>query len=419
MKQGNSIASRHPTVLFLHEHNTPTGAVNIASEFIEEFRVFKMPTDAINAVRDCKPKIILLETDMLEDSVKFYIKLIKQHKLLNYPHFVILICSKNEVQAAHSLCAQGAFFDYFVSRPIYQKFRLISILNRACKKINAADKLISINDSHCQLLNGNLTQLIQDIQATHNQITEPLSDKLIAPSERHDSKANTVEQLKAIITPLVNEFGDELKDKLNQALSQLNSIQSNILEHTQDINETLNENMQQVDVDDLLTLTQKEISRITEIEEDVLAQKLTAETSDDLLFSDQVEPEELNKITKILLVEDNHIYRDMVKRILQSSDYSVDVAADGLEAIYKIKKTKYDLVLMDLFMPKLDGLNATKQFRKFSGKKDLPIIALTGNKDKEIVHKWASAGINAYIMKPSNKEKILKTVKNCLVKHYQ
>jgi CheY-like chemotaxis protein len=70
---------------------------------------------------------------------------------------------------------------------------------------------------------------------------------------------------------------------------------------------------------------------------------------------------------------------------------------------------------MDLFMPNLDGLNATKQIRQLSQGIDIPVIALTGNKNKENVKKWAHYGLKGYIIKPSNREEILKTVKSALI----
>lgn len=116
----------------------------------------------------------------------------------------------------------------------------------------------------------------------------------------------------------------------------------------------------------------------------------------------------------ILVVEDNKLYRDMISSVLSKENYHVDEAEDGLCALDKIKKSHYDLILMDLFMPNLDGLNATKKIRQLSGGIDTPVIALTGNKNKELVKKWANYGLKGYIIKPSTKSEILSVVKKNL-----
>ena len=116
----------------------------------------------------------------------------------------------------------------------------------------------------------------------------------------------------------------------------------------------------------------------------------------------------------ILVVEDNKLYRDMISNVLSKESYRVDEAEDGLCALNKIKDNRYDLILMDLFMPNLDGLNATKKIRQLSKGIDTPVIALTGNKNKELVKKWANYGLKGYIIKPSTKTEILSVVKKNL-----
>ncbi|WP_394391809.1 response regulator [Shewanella woodyi] len=117
---------------------------------------------------------------------------------------------------------------------------------------------------------------------------------------------------------------------------------------------------------------------------------------------------------KILVVEDNQLYRDMLVNILKKESFDVHEAADGLNALQKIKNTQYALVLMDLFMPNLDGINTTKQIKAINGNKSLPVIALTGNKNKDLIKTWAEQGLKGYILKPSTKKEILEAVTKVL-----
>ena len=114
---------------------------------------------------------------------------------------------------------------------------------------------------------------------------------------------------------------------------------------------------------------------------------------------------ELNlKGVKILLAEDNELNQDFAKELLQSVNISVDIASDGLEAVDLIKSKSYDAILMDIQMPNMDGLTATKTIREFQTQdkyfQDIPIIALSANALTSDKEKSLQAGMNEHISKP-------------------
>jgi PAS domain S-box-containing protein len=103
----------------------------------------------------------------------------------------------------------------------------------------------------------------------------------------------------------------------------------------------------------------------------------------------------------VLLVEDNDINRLYAKSILKNWNCLVDIAENGLVAIEKVKNNLYDLVLMDVQMPVMDGYEATRSIRLMdSPKKETPIVALTANATKSDVEKCLAAGMNDYLAKP-------------------
>jgi two-component system sensor histidine kinase/response regulator len=108
------------------------------------------------------------------------------------------------------------------------------------------------------------------------------------------------------------------------------------------------------------------------------------------------------KGAKILLAEDNEVNQLVAKRLLKNAGFEVDIANNGLEAFDKVRANKYDLVLMDIQMPEMDGLTSTRAIRALPGYADLPIVAMTahamsGDRDLSI-----SAGMNDHITKPIN-----------------
>lgn len=107
-----------------------------------------------------------------------------------------------------------------------------------------------------------------------------------------------------------------------------------------------------------------------------------------------------NNSISILLAEDNLINQKVAISILKKGDYYADIANDGLEVLDALQKKDYDIVLMDMQMPRMDGIAATIEIRNTLKMTDLPIIALTANAMDNDRDKCLEAGMNDYIAKP-------------------
>ena len=113
---------------------------------------------------------------------------------------------------------------------------------------------------------------------------------------------------------------------------------------------------------------------------------------------------------KVLLVDDNLINIMVGKQILEKAELKVEVANDGLSALNKAKEHDFDIVLMDIQMPIMDGYAATKEIRKFN--ETLPILALSANVFMEIKDKIEDCGMNGFIFKPFTPENLLDQIEN-------
>lgn len=106
------------------------------------------------------------------------------------------------------------------------------------------------------------------------------------------------------------------------------------------------------------------------------------------------------KGTRILLAEDNLLNQQIATEILEDEGFVVEIANNGEEAVNMTNKSQYDIVLMDMQMPIMDGLEATKTIRQKFSKNDLPILAMTANASDADRDKCLEAGMNAHITKP-------------------
>lgn len=104
---------------------------------------------------------------------------------------------------------------------------------------------------------------------------------------------------------------------------------------------------------------------------------------------------------KVLVVEDYNLNRELIQEMLELFHCEVEIAVDGEEAVNKCKDNRYDLILMDIQMPKMDGIEAMKQIRKLDNdNKSIPIVALTANALQGDKEKYITEGMNDFISKP-------------------
>lgn len=113
---------------------------------------------------------------------------------------------------------------------------------------------------------------------------------------------------------------------------------------------------------------------------------------------------------RILVVDDYPMNRDLLKRILTEPDFSVDEAKDGLEALQKLSQENFDVLLLDVMMPGMDGIEVHRHLREDLGKVDLPVFFITALDPEETINANLGAKTD-YIRKPFNKADIRERVK--------
>jgi len=118
---------------------------------------------------------------------------------------------------------------------------------------------------------------------------------------------------------------------------------------------------------------------------------------------------------RILVAEDNSINQKLILKLLEKAGCVIDVAENGKVAVDKVIANDFDLILMDLHMPEMDGYNATTHIRNLSAKKrNIPIIAVTAHAIQGEREKCLALGMNEYISKPFYTEELYSKMEQLL-----
>ena len=113
---------------------------------------------------------------------------------------------------------------------------------------------------------------------------------------------------------------------------------------------------------------------------------------------------------KILVAEDNPINRMVIEKLLTKLQLEFLIVENGQELVHEAERNAYDLILTDIQMPIMDGLTATRELRKQSKFDHIPIVALTAASFEDEIEKMRSAGMNDYVAKPIDREKLISAI---------
>ena len=115
----------------------------------------------------------------------------------------------------------------------------------------------------------------------------------------------------------------------------------------------------------------------------------------------------------VLIAEDSSVIQNLTKKILEIQDYKITSVKNGKQVIDKLESQVYGVILMDINMPVMDGMECARQIRASSNPQvaDIPIIAITGNARNYTIDEFKEAGINEYLQKPLDFDTLVKLVK--------
>ncbi|MGY6741141.1 MAG: response regulator [Cecembia sp.] len=124
----------------------------------------------------------------------------------------------------------------------------------------------------------------------------------------------------------------------------------------------------------------------------------------------------MTQVRKVLVAEDSSVIINLTKNVLMFENYHITAVKNGKQVLEKLAKEDFDLILMDINMPEMDGIQCTTAIRALDNPKkaNIPIVAITGNYKNYTMDDFKKAGLNDYIQKPLDYDHLLATVKKHL-----
>jgi len=255
-------------------------------------------------------------------------------------------------------------------------------------------------------------QTVKEEKSSGSQMIVPtaISNKYISETiHKLKTPINSIVGFLTLIEQGMFNSEDELQDFSHKARASANSL----IKIIDGINQKLNRSEEKKSEKKIETKTTPQIKKKEtaepmhkeEVKKEVVKPKHAKKAADTVIKNSNkdIEKHYSNNGQKILLVEDNPISQNVEVRLLKDSGYNVVAVNNGKDAIESVKTNEYSLVLMDIEMPDMDGIKATKIIRKLgSHVNQIPIIAVTAHSSMKDREKCLASGMNDYIAKPIN-----------------
>lgn len=359
----------------------------------EEFNHVFISTDPDKVAGDFvryQPDVLVLAFNELEKSERYYLGLYRLcPEIHQRPHRTIILCNKDEVKRAYELCKKDYFDDYVLFWPMtYDMSRLAMSVYHMLRELAA---LKSNGPSAAEF--AAQSRQLADLEKT-------LAQQVAQGGKHIEVSSRAMEQAEKGI--------DAALDGFSQRLITGSRPGSVTIKSASDL--------------------KKEITRFKR-EEIQQYFRTAAESAQPLKrwaheFKQECEPllesaRTLKAMAEciqsiVLVVDDDEFQRKIIGRLLEAENYHLVFAASGIEALNVMRKVQPDIILMDVMMPDMDGIEATRHLKAAPQIAKVPVIMMTGNSEGQIVIDSLKAGAADFVVKPLDRATLIAKIVHVL-----
>lgn len=349
-----------------------------------------MPMPEVSDFDQVRPDVLVLAFQELARSEHYYMGLHRFSQVMQqYSHRTVLLCGREQVRLAYELCMKDFFDDYVLFWPMtFDATRLLMSIHNELRELSyIKSKLPTLSDFAAQA--RNLAEL------------ESKLDQQVAQGVSHiETSSHAIEQAERGIDLALDEFSKKLIAEAQPNPAEI----KNIARLGNEINR-----FKQQEIHHHFQAATDSAQPVKE-----WAQRLKQ------VYAPQMESiRSLNEMAKlvrpvVLVVDDDVLQHKLIGRVLESENYQLVFASSGMQALGMLHKIKPDVILLDVMMPDMDGIEAARHLRGVERYAKTPVIMITGNSEGKTVVASRKAGANDFIVKPIHRDTLIAKVKHAL-----
>ena len=336
-----------------------------------------------------RPQVLVLAFKTLADAERCCLGLYRQSSLVNaLPHRTLLLCAKDDLRRAYELCRKDYFDDYVLFWPLtHDAPRLPMAVRLALRTL----------DSH-QAATA-LAQLAA--QARRIAELETQLERQLALGQAHTERAHlTLQQAQTKVGTALDDLSHRiLETGLDGAVLVRKPVQVR-----QEIGRMNNEAV--------LPPLQQAAQALQPMQQWMAA--LKTELAVPLQAARALVEQAKRLRPQLLVVDDDEFQRKLLLRVLVAAHYDVECVASATQALGLLRARRPDLILMDVHLPDIDGIEVTRRLKASEAYAAIPVIMLTGQSEKQVIVDSLGAGAADFVVKPFDRDILLKKVARCL-----
>ncbi len=358
-------------------------------EEYEEVFMSIIPDLAVQDFEAHRPDVLVLAFNSLEKAERYYLGLYRLSSLVHiHPHRTIILCNKVEVKRVCGLCKKDYFDDYILFWPATHDFtRLSMAVYHAMQHLTA----LKTTPSAAELA----------AQARRLVGLEYLLDwNLTVGSERVKTASDSLARVEQEVKASLDGFSQRLTEGNLASLVEAKDAKG--LQHEID-------RLQQEEIHHRFQSTAESIAPLK-----TWAQEFKQKCTPHLESAQALKTMAEKVPATIMVVDDDELMRKSFKTVLVAENYKLMFASSGVEALRILGKRRPDLILMDMMMPDIDGIETVRRIKSVEQFSTIPIIMVTGNSEKNVVTTCLRVGAAGFVVKPFNREIFLDKIRKCL-----
>lgn len=337
---------------------------------------------AVEDFEDFKPDVLVLAFDNIEKAQRYCLGLYRQSQVVSHhPHRTVLLCTKDELRSAFDLCKKGFFDDYVLYWPLSQDG-----LRLTMSVWNAAREALALASGPS----------MQELLAHAEQLgaIESLLDQQLSEGGRHAVAATqTLKQAETAIGAAIDEFSQRLTHPGNAAVVEVRDAAG----WSREFDRLKNDSVSQV-----LKATADGLAPIA---------AWPGQVHDQLAPHRAGMRDFAKKVGQahwiVMVVDDDEFARKLIAKALEEQKYELLFAQDGAAALGVLRRTRPNLILMDINLPDMDGVTLTRRLKATPHLADIPVLMLTGDARRETLASSMSAGAAGFIVKPFTRDSLV------------